>query len=113
MGKRYAKYFILSFLIYVSEKYKKNLFCAVINKNNLISINAFKKAGYKLKNQKNNGNFFYINKKFIKLKQEKILLNIKKMKKNFNCLIIGLGKMGMMYDYYKDQTLIYLMSHLY
>ena len=23
------------------------------------------------------------------------------MKKNFNCLIIGLGKMGMMYDYYK------------
>ncbi len=83
LGKGYAKYFILSFLIYVSEKYKKNLFCAVINKNNLISINAFKKAGYKLKNQKNNGKFFYINKKFIKLKQEKILLNIKKNEKKF------------------------------
>ena len=31
------------------------------------------------------------------------------MKKNFNCLIIGLGQIGMMYDYYKKSD-VYL-SH--
>ncbi len=74
LGKGYAKYFILSFLIFVSKKYKKKLFCAVINKNNLISIRSFKKAGYRLGKQKNNGMYFYINIKTCKVKLRKNII---------------------------------------
>tara|TARA_B100000886_G_scaffold303318_1_gene233924 strand:- start:7425 stop:8027 length:603 start_codon:yes stop_codon:yes gene_type:complete len=71
LGKGYAKYFILSFLIFVSKKYKKKLFCAVINKNNFNSIRSFKKAGYILNKQKNNALYFYINIKTCKVKLRK------------------------------------------
>ena len=74
LGKGYAKYFILSFLIFVSKKYKKKLFCAVINKNNLNSIRSFKKAGYKLGKQKNNGLYFYINMKTCRVKLRKNII---------------------------------------
>jgi RimJ/RimL family protein N-acetyltransferase len=72
LGKGYAKYFILSFLIFVSKKYKKKLFCAVINKENIKSIKSFQKVGYQLKKKnKNNGMFFFLNIKNCKVKIRK------------------------------------------
>jgi len=70
IGKKYSKYFIISFVLYVSRKYKKNLFCAGIKKSNTVSIKSFIKAGYELKKKNKDGLYLYLN---IKKKNQKLL----------------------------------------
>ena len=53
-NKGFAKFFIFQSLIYFKKLKGVDIFFAGIDKNNLPSIYAFKKAGYKLQNKKLN-----------------------------------------------------------